>query len=500
MNTPVTSYIKSILLIGYAQDFCDLLSNYFMNILPAAKIYEYNIKKGCPGSEFNWKKHQLVIIDYDLGDGENGLEWIRACSAATDFPAVIMLTGKSNESVIVQAFRYGVQDFLRHDELSTVVLFDAVKRAIDKHKQEQVTTDTITLSAHIYNKSRFLKKVEQANKNDVVLIIEIDDYQGLHDEHGMITTDKVCSHIAKVSSELLKGKNFEGLVIRSGDAASAVLVKGRIDFNVGQKFAEELCEALLKHPYSDNNRSIEYTVSIGVAVIDIDGFDAETVFISADVACRIARNDPGNSYVIYGEARKEDKDDNSIESQLENVFIRNRVKPFFQHIVKIFNTDSLLHKENLYTTRVNLIGRDDSVITAEQFMPVLLDTNKLNTLDRWVIRYCINKLIDEYRKNFIDTGLFMTLSSSSYADKNLIKWFAKVIDSTDFPDIGKSLILELDIKKFLTYQSKAEYLIEQLREKYGISAALLHVPNPSILEKCMKRFHFEYTRFSPDAP
>jgi len=182
MNTSVTSFIKSILLIGYPQDYRDLLIKYFTTILPDAKIDEYNIKDGCPDSEVNGKKHQLVIIDYDLGDGENGLEWIRACSASNDFPAVIMLTGMSNESVIVQAFRYGVQDFLRNNELSTVVLFDSVQRAIDKHRQEQVMADTITLSAHIYNKSRFLKKVEQADKNDVVLVIEVDDYQGLHDE------------------------------------------------------------------------------------------------------------------------------------------------------------------------------------------------------------------------------------------------------------------------------------------------------------------------------
>lgn len=75
MKTSATSFIKSILLIGYAQDYRVLLSKYFTTILPDATIDEYNIKDGCPGS------------------------------ASNDFPAVIMLTGKSNESVIVQAFR-----------------------------------------------------------------------------------------------------------------------------------------------------------------------------------------------------------------------------------------------------------------------------------------------------------------------------------------------------------------------------------------------------------
>lgn len=58
-------------------------------------------------------------------------------------------------------------------------------------------------------------------------------------------------------------------------------------------------------------------------------------------------------------------------------------------------------------------------------------------------------------------------------------------------------MLEIDIRQFLTYQNETEKLIKQLGEEYGISMALIHVPNHLILEQCMKHMHFEYTRFSP---
>ncbi len=498
MSTSASSYVKSILVIDDSKEYCELLVALFKSILPSAKIDRYNIEDGCPDNDFNWKKYQVVVVDYDLGNGENGLDWIRVCTASTDFPAAIMLTGNSDQSVIVQAFRYGVQDFLHKSELTKILLFDSIERATKQHREEQVKSDTIALSGHIYNKIRFLKKVEEAKKNDVVLIIEVDDYQGLRNEYGIVIADKACSHIAKVANEFLKRKEIEGIVIRSGDATSAVLVKGKPGFTVGKKFADKLCEVFTKNPYSENKRNLDYSISIGIAVINSEQFEAETIFIEADVACRIARNEQDNSYVIYGEAETKVKDDFSIETQIDNVFLKNRIKPFFQHIVKVSNAKSLNRKENLYTTRVNLIGRDNSVVSADQFMPVLEKTNKLNTLDRWVIKYCIEKLIEEYSKNSIDTGLFMTLSSSSYSDQNLYKWFEKLIDSTDFPDIGYSLVVEIDTKKFLTYQNETEYLIENLREKYGISTALLHVPNHTILEQCMKHFHFEYTRFSPN--
>jgi multidomain signaling protein FimX len=498
MSTPAASYIKSILLIDDSKDYCDLLIQYFKSILPDANVDTYNIDDGCPASDFSWNQYQLVIVDYDLGNGENGLDWIRACAASSDFPAAIMLTAKADQNVIVQAFRYGAQDFLHKDELTKIILFESVQRATKVHREEQVKSDTITLSAHIYNKSRFLKKIEEASKGDVVFVVEVDDYQGLHDEFGIVETDKICSHIAKVTSSLLKSKKYDGVAIRSGDAASAVLIKYRVDFNVAEKFSKQLCKDLDKNPYKGAKRDIDYTVSIGAAVIDSDSFDAETVFISADVSCRIARENNGNSYAVYGEAKQEEKDNNSIKQQLENVFLKkDRIKPFFQHIVKVSDAQSLIRKEELYTTRMNLIGKDGSEISADQYMPVLQETNKLNTLDRWVIKFCIDRLIKEYSHNSIDTALFMTLTSSSYSDKSLFNWFDKLIEGTDFPDIGYSLVIEIDFKKFMTFQNEAELLIEQLREKYGISAALLHVPNHSILEQCMKHMHFEYTRFSP---
>ncbi len=209
-----------------------------------------------------------------------------------------MLTGKSNQDIIVQAFRYGVQDFLHKKYLTKILLFESIQRATKQHREEQVKSDTITLSAHIFNKSKFLKKIELAELNDVVLVIEVDDYQGLHDEFGIILTEKICAHIAKITSKAITRKELEGVVICSGDAAIAALLKSHADFNVSEKFSKILCKAFKKYPYVDDDHSIEYTVSIGVAVIDKEKFDPETIFISADVACRIARNNKDNSYII----------------------------------------------------------------------------------------------------------------------------------------------------------------------------------------------------------
>ena len=89
MKNSAYSSLKSILLIGYSESFGGRLQNYFRDIAPSANIDEYNIADGCPDSNYDWKQYQLVIIDYDLGENENGLEWIRSCRASYDFPTVM---------------------------------------------------------------------------------------------------------------------------------------------------------------------------------------------------------------------------------------------------------------------------------------------------------------------------------------------------------------------------------------------------------------------------
>ncbi|MEO1925225.1 MAG: hypothetical protein ABGY08_04430 [Gammaproteobacteria bacterium] len=53
MNTPTSSFIKSILVIDDDEDYCKLLKEYFKNILPETKVKMYNIEAGCPDSEYN---------------------------------------------------------------------------------------------------------------------------------------------------------------------------------------------------------------------------------------------------------------------------------------------------------------------------------------------------------------------------------------------------------------------------------------------------------------
>ena len=70
----------------------------------------------------------FVLLDYMLPGG-NGLEWLKKILSAHGNVAVIMLTGKGNEEIAVEAMKIGAVDYLVKDSISPVRLHHAITSA-----------------------------------------------------------------------------------------------------------------------------------------------------------------------------------------------------------------------------------------------------------------------------------------------------------------------------------------------------------------------------------
>jgi len=63
--------IKKILIIDDSEDFRKLMIKFFEKVCAEATIDVYDPADGKPSETFVWKKYNLIILDYDLGNGEN---------------------------------------------------------------------------------------------------------------------------------------------------------------------------------------------------------------------------------------------------------------------------------------------------------------------------------------------------------------------------------------------------------------------------------------------
>lgn len=77
------------------------------------------------------KSAGIILLDYDLprGGGTEGLRAIR--ESAFDLP-VILLTGSQDFRVVVEAMKYGVEDYLLREESGDSVLPRAITAALER--------------------------------------------------------------------------------------------------------------------------------------------------------------------------------------------------------------------------------------------------------------------------------------------------------------------------------------------------------------------------------
>ena len=73
-----------------------MIEQYFDDVL----VTQYDpLSQGRPGDDFAWHRFDAVLLDYELGRGDNGLQWLEFLRDTPELPPVILVTGEGDEYV-----------------------------------------------------------------------------------------------------------------------------------------------------------------------------------------------------------------------------------------------------------------------------------------------------------------------------------------------------------------------------------------------------------------
>lgn len=492
------SKINNILVIDDSEDFRKLLINFFGKVCPSATIDAYDPADGKPSETFVWDKYNLIILDYDLGNGENGLEWLRIYKTSPTFPPTIMLTAHGTEETVINAFKYGAHDYLHKKGLTKARLIESINCALEKQETDVKKTDTQQLSVHIYNKEKFYHSLEHIKKNDIIVLIEIDKFQALRDENGMISADGIANFTSeKILKYITSSKNV-GVVTRISDSSIAIFIHSYRGDDMGSIVCEQLCEIFNKAVYKDQKGKIDFSLSIASLMMTNDSAEVESILKQADIACRDARNIAGNSYVTY-EIKNDDeiKADERLHTHIENVFSENRVKPHYQGQIKFSSTETEIDNIEYYQIRLKLIDLDGDTIEAREFMPVLTNKKMLIDMDKWVVKSCIQHIASVIKSEPENIGFMILLTEESLTDIKFLKWIESVFAEQKVSDMRNTLVFEISIDNYKKHQKPTAFLIKTLGQKYNILFALTQVKDSSDLGACLSQSKFDFVMFTP---
>ena len=247
----------------------------------------------------------LIFIDFNLMGAGSGMDLLRDLQRGKmDIPAIVV-TGSGDEMRAVEAMKLGAYDYLPKDTLSADLLERTVRNVRHRHALQQEgalmtqrleelsVTDELTGLAN--RRQLTLKLEEEIRRSDrtgrpfVVLMMDIDHFKQVNDEHGHQGGDNVLKQCATAFRENLRRIDF---VARYGGEEFCALLP-ETDEGGACRAAERLRKAVKALP------DPVPTISIGIA-LGTPNSSAQEIVHQADEALYEAKEAGRDRVVVRG--------------------------------------------------------------------------------------------------------------------------------------------------------------------------------------------------------
>jgi len=247
---------------------------------------------------------QIILCDFFLEGVMTALDMILYCRA-DEHPwfqvPILVMTSMDDPARKVELVRSGANDYLAKplDPIDVALRVENLiryKHLLDKvesqHKQMQYLAMHDQLTG-LYNRHFVAEQVElilaeiERYKNDCALIvIDIDHFKQVNDQHGHDVGDQVLVAMGKLLKEHSRNSDIPARL--GGEEFMLILRNCTIDDAMGK--ANRLREAIEKLCPAD----IPITASFGVAAFNGDNNDFERLFKAADDAVYVAKRSGRN--------------------------------------------------------------------------------------------------------------------------------------------------------------------------------------------------------------
>lgn len=270
------------------------------------------LRGGTPGALYTVDGEKTVIgrsSDADVAIPDDTLSRHHASIRRTSHGFVIEDLGSTNGTFVdgqpVQQPRTledGCRIALGADTVLHFGLHDAVELEAARQTYALTVRDPLT---RVFNRrhleERLASEVAFANRHKAplsLLLLDIDRFKNINDEHGHTTGDAALRVLARTLSAMVRQEDVLG---RFGGEEFAVVARS-IDRRGALLFAERMRRGIEKLRLPTERGPIGFTVSIGVAHCDgQDGCDERRMFEAADRALYAAKDAGRNRVEIAAE-------------------------------------------------------------------------------------------------------------------------------------------------------------------------------------------------------
>lgn len=246
---------------------------------------------------------RLALLDWIM-PGKDGVSVCRAVREPSEHPYtyLILLSSKESKAEIVEGLESGADDYLTKpfdvEELKARLragerILELEDRLVEARESMRFRA-THDLLTSLWNRgvilelvSREIQRSFRENSCTVVMMLDIDHFKGVNDQHGHATGDEVLREVARRLQHSVRSYDMVG---RYG-GEEFLVVLNRCDPSSALARGDNLRTAISRRPFQALGKTLEITVSVGLArSCDYQNCSVDRIIQAADTALYAAKD------------------------------------------------------------------------------------------------------------------------------------------------------------------------------------------------------------------
>lgn len=312
-----------------------------------------------------------------------------------------------------------------------------------------------------YQLRKSILNLSQFKKNVAVLFLDLDDFKKVNDSNGHGEGDKLLVEAA--NRIRLSIRNVDIVCRFGGD--EFVVVLGHINsIEEAQDIADNILTCF-KEPIKIGSSIFYVTTSIGIAYSEEALVKAEDLISHADIAMYEAKDNGGAQYHIYHtEMFQRVAQRVMLEAEVRQALAKDQFSLSLQPQV-CAKTNKIVGFEAL----IRWHHPERGMVSPDDFIPVLENSEYMVELGYWVIRRCFEILKHLQYLGMDDIRIAINLSVGQFIDINLPNYLDSLVKEFDLD--AKFFELELTEQTLVKDMDRAIEMMRSLK-KLGFSFAI----------------------------
>ncbi len=193
---------------------------------------------------------------------------------------------------------------LRNKNIELIARTDELENALEM-LSSMATTDWLT---KLPNRRQFdevfeqmLSQAERYKERLSLVLIDIDNFKEINDNHGHAAGDEVLQQIGAFLKDTVRRSDSPARL--GGDEFAILLYHS--DEQQAEKLVRQLLKKIKSHVFNFGGQNISITVSSGIAEYGAERNTKQSIYFSADKALYAAKQQGRDRYVLFSEVPKE---------------------------------------------------------------------------------------------------------------------------------------------------------------------------------------------------